>query len=469
MTRRGSLSWTQLHVPSPLSIVEARNALTALATVSGSPRVVLEATGSGGHVLWRLGCDHRHVPRITSALRAHLPELRTEPEPSTFDGLVDVVAGVRVRGDRALPLKLEATEPAVRGLLAVLAGTHGRESVHVQLVLGARHRPSRRPTTGAEVRDRRRVSLKESEHRFGCDVRLAASAEDPARARSLVESAAAALRVLEVPGLRIRLTRGNTRAFTSASSPFLWPTHLSVSDLVPLTAWPVGEPPLPGVASPHPKQLPPHARLPRTGRVLGDAAFASSLRPVALRPDDALRHVHVLGPTGVGKSTLLATLALQDMAAGHGVVVVDPKGDLVEDLLARIPKNRQDDVVVLDARDGSPVGINPLVGSASPDLAADVSLGVLHSLYADSWGPRTHDILHACLLTLARRGDASLVMVPLLLTNPGFRRSVTGRLICSDLLSSGRVRRPSRCPRGGRLVLRRLCRGERVVGDARSD
>lgn len=437
MTRPGPLVWTRLHVPSSLMVSEARAALTALATVSGNPLVVLEATGSAGRVSWRLGCDQRQLSRIVSALRAHLPELRSEPEPSTFDGLVDLVAGVRVRGDRALPLKVEATEPAVRGLLAVLAGTHGHESVHIQLVLGARHRPSQRATNGAETRNRRRVANKESEHRFGCEVRLAASADDPARARSLVESVAAALRTLEVPGLRIRLTRGSAKAFTAASSPFLWPNHLSVSDLVPLTAWPVGVLPLPGVASAHPKLLTPSNHLPRTGRVLGDAVVSGAPRPVALSTDDAHRHLHVLGPTGVGKSTLLANLALQDMAAGHGAVVIDPKGDLVEDLLARIPVDRRDDVVVLDARDACPVGINPLVGNASPDLAADVTLGVLHSLYADSWGPRTHDILHACLLTLARRGDASLVMVPLLLTNPGFRRSITGQLVKADPIGLG--------------------------------
>ncbi|MGL5827858.1 MAG: helicase HerA domain-containing protein [Nocardioides sp.] len=181
----------------------------------------------------------------------------------------------------------------------------------------------------------------------------------------------------------------------------------------------------------------PSKRLPRTGRVLGDAAVTGSPRPVALRTDDALRHLHVLGPTGVGKSTLLANLALQDMAAGHSVVVIDPKGDLVEDLLARVPQDRCGDVVVLDARDACPVGINPMFSSASPDLAADVTLSVLHSLYADSWGPRTHDILHACLLTLARRGDSSLVMVPLLLTNSGFRRSVTGRLVKADPIGLG--------------------------------
>lgn len=182
-------------------------------------------------------------------------------------------------------------------------------------------------------------------------------------------------------------------------------------------------------------------RVPSQGRSLGVSAIDPD-RTVAISEKDSLQHLHVLGPTGVGKSTLLAHLALSDMEAGRGVVVIDPKGDLVTDLLARVPETRRGDVVVLDPTDPCPVGLNPLAPSdnvqpGDADLAADSVLSVFHDLYADSWGPRTHDILHASLLSLARRGDASLVMVPLLLTNPGFRRSVTARVIKDDPMGLG--------------------------------
>ena len=108
------------------------------------------------------------------------------------------------------------------------------------------------------------------------------------------------------------------------------------------------------------------------GRILGVATTDSS-RPVALSTEDSLRHLHLIGPTGVGKSTLMANLALQDIAAGRGVVVIDPKGDLVDGILARTDASRLDDVVVLDARDESPVGINGLADPRDPDLAADAA------------------------------------------------------------------------------------------------
>ncbi len=82
---------------------------------------------------------------------------------------------------------------------------------------------------------------------------------------------------------------------------------------------------------------------------------------VFLTDADRRQHVYCVGQTGVGKSTLLRSLILGDIAAGRGVAVIDPHGDLFEDLLERIPKHRWDDVVLLDPTDSDfPVGLNPL-------------------------------------------------------------------------------------------------------------
>jgi hypothetical protein len=153
-------------------------------------------------------------------------------------------------------------------------------------------------------------------------------------------------------------------------------------------------------------------------------------RPLALSLPDSLRHLHVIGPTGVGKSTLLLGLITQDMQAGRGVIVVDPKGDLVADVLDRVPPERTGDVVVLDPADAErPVGLNLLARpSDSPELVVDQVVSIFHDLYRDSWGPRTDDILRAALLTLVGVPGMTLAEVPLLLTDPGFRRPLVGRL-----------------------------------------
>ena len=144
---------------------------------------------------------------------------------------------------------------------------------------------------------------------------------------------------------------------------------------------------------------------------------------------DGMLHSHVIGPTGVGKSTLLANLILQDVDAGRGAVVLDTKGDLIADVLDRIPDARLDDVVVLDPMDETrPVGLNPLHRSADAELVADQIVGTFHRLYAAFWGPRTQDILHASLLTLASRQGMTLCELPVLLTTAGFRRDLVAGL-----------------------------------------
>lgn len=433
-----SLAWSRLHLPAPLTPEAATAAVQALAGVSGQPRVVLEALGRRGAVQWRLGTEPAVHTRVVQALRPHLPGLRIELSQGPADS-VALAARLHLPGHRSTPLNVDRVEPVTRGLLAAMAATRRGEFVRLQVVLGDRRQPRRVRVDGVGAPERRDVTRKHSEHRFGAVVRLAAAAGDVARARSLIGGVVAALRGLEAPGVRVVLRRITVRKVEAVASPLIWPLELGVSEVATLLAWPIASdkaPQLPGVPNRHPVLLPPSLRVPRTGRLLGRATTDAS-RTVALGVEDSLRHLHLLGPTGVGKSTLMARLALGDMAAGHGVVVIDPKGDLVEDLLARIPAKRVEDVVVLDPTDHAPVGLAALGTPASADLTADGLLAVFHSLYADSWGPRTHDLLGSLLLTLARRGDASLAMVPMLLTHQGFRRSVTRTVAQADPMGLG--------------------------------
>jgi len=176
--------------------------------------------------------------------------------------------------------------------------------------------------------------------------------------------------------------------------------------------------------------LAPSPAIPSHGRVVAEANFPGAERPLALSVEDSLRHLHVIGPTGVGKSTLLLGLITQDMVAGRGVVVIDPKGDLAHDVLDRVPRRRKGDVVVLDPSDERrPVGLNLLAASAeSRELVVDQLVGTLHNLYAAFWGPRTDDILRSALLTLVGRPGMTLCEVPLLLTDQAFRRQLVGQL-----------------------------------------
>jgi hypothetical protein len=251
----------------------------------------------------------------------------------------------------------------------------------------------------------------------------------------LVSRAVAAFHLASGPGARLyrsrRSSRQAERRLLARSLPVLtYPVILNAAELSALVGFPVGDLSLPGLALGGCRQLAPAADIPQGGRVVARATFPGAERPLALSLTDSLRHLHLIAPTGAGKSTLMLGLATQDMAAGRGIVVVDPKGDLVADVLDRVPPKRVGDVCLLDPTDEErPVGLNLLSGATeSPELVADQVVAIFHQLYASSWGPRTADILRSALLTLAGEPGATLVDVPLLLTDPSFRRRLVGRI-----------------------------------------
>ena len=183
------------------------------------------------------------------------------------------------------------------------------------------------------------------------------------------------------------------------------------------------DPSVPGLTRARAKAVAPRPEIPTSGKVLGDAE-AGGARPVALAVADARYHLHLMGATGSGKSTLIANLVLDDMAAGRGAVVIDPKGDLVRDLLDRLPERAAERLVLLDPDDrAAPPALNMLDGP-DPELAVDHLIGIFRNVFAAWWGPRTDDTLRAACLTLLQLPDAgaTLADIPRLLTEPSYRQ-----------------------------------------------
>jgi hypothetical protein len=157
---------------------------------------------------------------------------------------------------------------------------------------------------------------------------------------------------------------------------------------------------------------------------------AGPARTVALKVADARHHTHVVGVTGSGKSTLLINLILADIAAGRGVAVLDPKGDLVNDVLDRLPTEALTRLVLIDpAQTDAPAALNVLdTTDRTSELVVDQLVGVFARLYAAYWGPRTDDVMRSACLTLTRRPGATFGDIPLLLSNAGYRRTFTAGL-----------------------------------------
>jgi hypothetical protein len=162
-----------------------------------------------------------------------------------------------------------------------------------------------------------------------------------------------------------------------------------------------------------------------TPKLLGDAQ-SGGRRAVSLGVADARFHLHVMGATGSGKSTLLTNLVLGDVAAGRGVVVIDPKGDLITDLCDRLPAGSEQRTVLIDPEDPTAAPVLNVLDGSDPDLVVDNLVGIFRSIFAAFWGPRTDDIFRSACLTLMRYAAATktstcLADVPRLLSDDKFR------------------------------------------------
>ena len=160
---------------------------------------------------------------------------------------------------------------------------------------------------------------------------------------------------------------------------------------------------------------------------LGELDNRGQKLPFGLSAADARQHVYLIGKTGSGKSTFLRNLLVQHIAAGHGVGLIDPHGDLAEELLHHIPRWRADHLVYFNPGDLEfPVGLN-LLGNVSPDERHLVASGIVSAfkgIWRDSWGPRLEYILYNAVAALLDCPNTTLLGVNRLLTDDRYREWV---------------------------------------------
>ncbi|HEY3033617.1 MAG TPA: DUF87 domain-containing protein [Streptosporangiaceae bacterium] len=183
---------------------------------------------------------------------------------------------------------------------------------------------------------------------------------------------------------------------------------------------------VPGLDRARAKALPAPVQVPAGGRgvkVLGRSQVGH--HSVGLAVADARQHMHVVGKTGVGKSTLLLNLILGDIKAGRGTVVIDPRGDLITDILDRLPATSANKIVIIDPDQDNPGCFNPLDDHGDPHLAVDNLVGIFAKIFQGQWGPRMDDTMRVACLTLMRHAKPTLSLVPSLLQDRQFRGRFT--------------------------------------------
>jgi type IV secretory pathway TraG/TraD family ATPase VirD4 len=144
---------------------------------------------------------------------------------------------------------------------------------------------------------------------------------------------------------------------------------------------------------------------------IGRVDFRNDDRVFGIKDEDRFLHVYVIGKTGTGKSTLIETMALQDLERGNGFALIDPHGDLVARVAARVPTSHRDKVIYLNATDPTqPYGYNPLrhVSEDRVALAASGMMDVFKKMWPDAWGVRMEHILRNVLMALLEQPDATL-------------------------------------------------------------
>jgi len=424
--KRAELIWYRLSFPRDLT---QEAVLAALASFSGLPapsRLVIEVSASQEGIEHHLGTPQALTETVTGALRAAIPSLRLteadEPERQGRRRLVWQLVPARgvVRTDELGAISA--------GLLATLFPLNDDESLQLRWTL--RPSPPPRWQLNSEPRPERRtraLRLKLTEPGMTAAGELLATAPTGARTAQLVRRIASALWSLSTPYGRL------------VSDPYwlgqvaywlgLRGRDLSTSELAAVIGWPIGGPDLPGLELGAAKRLVPSRRLLQGGRLLGTTDFARVTQPVGLSANASTRGLYVLGPTGTGKTSLIKNLVRDDLAAGRGLAVVETNGDLIRDLLDLVPAARESDVVLIDPTDHDyAVGLNPFAGSPDPSLVADQLGELFQRLWADFWGPRTAQLAHMGLLTLARRKGSTLLDLPRLFLDQTFRNQVVADL-----------------------------------------
>ena len=291
---------------------------------------------------------------------------------------------------------------------------------------GARPSPSGRPSMDPTIDpDVRSILAKASSPLWHCSIRVAVTSHNRPQARGKIHALAGAFAVFEGRNgfRRRRAIRPGARLDRRVlGNGYL----LSVPELAQVAALPSEA--VAGLEQARARTVAPPRELPQQGKLLGTSDHPGLSRRVAIAVEDSRHHMHLIGETGTGKSTLIARMVLADAEAGRSAVVIDPKGDLVEAILGRLPAAAATRTCLLDPDDASQaVGLNVLEGD-NPDLVVDHVVGVFKRIYEPWWGPRTDDIMRAVCLTLKYTTGATLTEVPHLLSDEVWRHKVGNSL-----------------------------------------
>lgn len=424
--RRAELTWYRLRFPRELTDDAVLAALSSLSGVPHATRLVFDLKATSTGIEHRLAVSSTRTDIVTASLRAAIPSLRLDRAKTPEDApakrllwqLTPATAAIRTDDLAAI----------AANLLSSLYPLGSGESIRLIWTV----RPAVRPPVQFTPESRREGHAAAMHRKLAlagvnAHGELHVMAASTGRRGQLMHRTGSVLRSLSSPHGRLihdAYWYGQTMRLLGQRG-----RYLSALELAAVIGWPIDGPDLPGLELGASKRLVPSVALPRQGRVLGTSDVAGVTRPVAITPTASTKGLYIIGPTGTGKTSLIKNLVRDDLAQGRGLAVVETNGDLIRDLLDLIPPERTEDVVLLDPTDRTyAVGFNPFTGSTDPSLVADHIGELFQRLWHAYWGPRTGQLAHMGLLTLARRQGSTLLDLPRLYLDPFFRSQVLADL-----------------------------------------
>lgn len=271
---------------------------------------------------------------------------------------------------------------------------------------------------------------------FSVNVRLVGVAKTKSRAREVLHSLESGFsqfssgmngfNIIEVKGKRKMKRFTYDFAFRNFQGNMA--SILNSEELASIYHFPLSHMESPYIKWVKTKEAPPPSELPKEGEVfIGEAVYRGDNKPVYVATlNDRRRHFYVIGQTGTGKTSLLRDMIRQDIENGKGVGVIDPHGDLVEDTLANIPKERIDDVILFEPSDlARPCGLNMLEWNEpeQKDLAIAEMIMIFTSLFPPEFiGPYFEQYMRNAMLALMgdKSSPGTLVEIPRMFTDDQF-------------------------------------------------
>lgn len=174
------------------------------------------------------------------------------------------------------------------------------------------------------------------------------------------------------------------------------------------------------------RKAPPPSNVPQTGLRMGHVQYRGIDVPIHIKEEDRRRHMYIIGKSGSGKSVFITNMAIQDIAHGKGVCVVDPHGDLVQDILEHIPKHRADDVIVFNPSDiERPIGLNILEAKTEDqkDFAVQEMISIFYKLFPPEMiGPMFEHQMRNVMLTLMAdiEHPGTIIDIPRMFTDDAY-------------------------------------------------